>query len=114
MSKGSGVGRGLGGTRLRASDVRARRAFERRGLRGVPVPQGGLRPESFAYLRAGGKVHGGLPRITVQPGGRPTITDGRHRTTIARERGERTIRATVQGMGPSGGIRWRYTGLIKI
>lgn len=114
MSKGSGVGRGLAGTRLRASDLRARRAFERRGLRGVQVPQSGLRPESFAYLRAGGKVHGGLPRVTIMPDGRATITDGRHRITLAREQGRATIRAVVQGMGREGGIRWRYTGPIKI
>lgn len=113
MSKGGGVGRGIRGVRLRASDLRARSAFERRGLRGQSIPQSGLRPESFAYLRAGGVVRG-LPRVTVYPDGRAAITDGRHRITLARERGERTIEAVVQGMGTKGGIRWRYQGLVKI
>jgi hypothetical protein len=114
VSKGSGVGRGLRGTRLRTTDIARRNAFLRRGLRGQAMPQSGLRSESFAHLRAGKAVHGGPPRVTVHADGRATTTDGRHRILLARERGQTTIEAIVQGMGTRAGIRWRWRGRIPI
>lgn len=116
MAKGSGAGRGVSGTRLRASDLRHRSAFLRRGLRGQDI-SGGLpfRSASFSHLRGGGTTSSALPvTVTVYPNGRAAVTDGRHRITVARERGDRTINAVVQGMGKRGGIRWTRRGSIKI
>lgn len=76
------------------------------GIRGVAVNQTGLRPASFAHLRAGGKVLGGPPTVTLFAGQKsPVITDGRHRITLARERGEKSMEAVVRQMGPRGGLK---------
>lgn len=116
MSKGGGVGRGGSGTRLRASDIRARASFMRTGLRGRDVAgRLPMRAESFAHLRGGGGTSGALPvTIKVRSDGTRAIVDGRHRITVARERGQSTIQARVIGEGPKGGVRWSYTGRIKI
>lgn len=73
-----------------------------------------MRPASLAFLRGGGKVLGGKPRIMVEPDGRARVIDGRHRITIARERGQKTITAQVIGLGRRGGERWRVTTKVKI
>jgi len=113
MSKGGGAGGGGTGGRSRSSDVSMKNNFLRNGLTGHAVPQSGLRPESFAHLRAGGAVHGGPVTVKVTAKGNH-IVDGRHRITIARERGDKTIHARVIGEGPRGGVRWKHTGHIKI
>lgn len=76
------------------------------GLRGKDI-SGGMpfRPESFAHLRAGKAIHGGIPSVTVYADGRPVVQDGRHRITIARERGDKFIEARVTELGPRGGVR---------
>lgn len=85
------------------------------GARGLAVPQQGLRPESFDYLRAGGKPVASLPvMVAFLPDGVRHIVDGRHRITIAREHGLEWIRGTMLGYGPRGGRLWKYTGLIPI
>lgn len=73
-------------------------------LTGLQIPQSGLRPESFAYLRAGGKVHGGRPQLGIMHDGKVAIYDGRHRLTLAREKGE-LINVVVRWYGPRGGVR---------
>ncbi len=79
------------------------------------IPQSGLRTESFKYLRAGGKSVDSMPvTFAVDADGRYRIIDGRHRLTLARERGDATIRAKVIGYGPRGGTRWTHVGDIKI
>jgi hypothetical protein len=85
------------------------------GAHGLAVPQSGLRPESFTYLRAGGKPVRSLPiTIVVWPDGTRHIQDGRHRITIARELGQLQVVGRMLGYGPRGGIRWRYRGPIPI
>lgn len=98
MSKGSGLSRGAprGETQLAQ--------LMRVGFSGA-VPQSGLRPESFAHLRAGGDVYGGSPILKIRADGGVQIVDGRHRITLARERGAKTIRARVLVEGPRGGTR---------
>lgn len=116
-SGGSGGSYGSGGAGGRAADTAAPalQAFLASGLRGVPVPSSGLRPESFAYLRSGGVAYGGKPKIQVETKtGTPRIVDGRHRISLARERGESTIDADVYTLGPRGAARLAYTGPVKI
>jgi hypothetical protein len=72
-----------------------------------------LRAGSLSYLRGGGAARGGIT-INVYPTGKGGVVDGRHRITVARERGAKTVVATVIGVGPRGGQRWRYTGPVKI
>lgn len=85
------------------------------GARGLVVPQQGLRAESFAYLRGGGKPVASLPvTVVFWPDGNRNIVDGRHRITLARERGEQLIRGKMKGYGPRGGVVWTYTGQIPI
>ncbi len=83
-------------------------------MRGIAIPQSGLRPASFAHLRAGGKVYGGIPTFGVRADGSRYIIDGRHRLTLARERGDKTIQARVIAFGARLGTRWEHTGKIKI
>lgn len=69
------------------------------------VPQQGLRPESFAHLRAGGAVYGGIPTLKIQADGMVNIVDGRHRITLARERGDTSFAARILVEGPRGGVK---------
>jgi hypothetical protein len=88
--------------------------FLDRGFRGRDVTHKlALRGQSLEYLRAGGKTNDPV-RINVYPDGSSGVTDGRHRITVARERGENFVQATVSGVGPRGGSLWTYTGLVKI
>ena len=85
------------------------------GATGLEVPQAGLRPESFEWLRAGGREAPSLPvTIAFWPDGSRHIVDGRHRITIAREQGKREIWGRLIGYGPRGGLRWKYTGRFPI
>lgn len=85
------------------------------GAKGLDVPVSGLRPESFAYLRAGGKPVPTLPvTLAFYPDGTRHIVDGRHRITLARELGETTIRGKIIGYGPRLGVVWRHTGRFPI
>jgi hypothetical protein len=85
------------------------------GARGLPIRQTGLRDESFKFLRAGGVPVATMPvTLVVYPGREIVINDGRHRITIARERGETRIHGRILGYGARGAIRWRYTGMIPI
>jgi hypothetical protein len=68
------------------------------------IPQSGLRPESFDYLRSGGAAHGGIPTLKLTADGPVHIVDGRHRIALARERGDKTIKARVLVEGARGGI----------
>lgn len=90
------------------------RRAQQDGIRGLAVPQSGLRPESFAHLRSGGAVHGGPPRIKFEAAGSARIIDGRHRIMLARERGDKTIDAIVYGEGKRGGVRWERRMKIPI
>ena len=85
------------------------------GARGLEVPQSGLRPESFAYLRSGGPTVPTAPvTIVFYPDGKRAIADGRHRITLARERGETSIHGRMIGYGPRLGILWRHSGRVPI
>ena len=85
------------------------------GARGLEVPQQGLRPESFAYLSAGGKPLPSLPvTIVFWSDGKRSIQDGRHRITMARERGEQSIPGKMKAYGPRGGVVWSFTGKVPI
>lgn len=87
----------------------------RDGFRGMPIPQSGLREESFNFLRDGGTPVASMPvTLVVYPDGLRVINDGRHRITLARERGETRVHGRILGYGPRGAIRWRYTGMIPI
>jgi hypothetical protein len=95
--------------------VRAEKAaFLATGMQGVAVPQSGLRPESFAHLRSGGAVYGGPVTFGIRHDGSRYIIDGRHRLTLARERGDAEIDARVVAYGKRMGVRWEYTGKVKI
>ena len=69
------------------------------------VPQSGLRPESFAHLRAGGAVYGGIPTLRIRNDGFVNIVDGRHRITIARERGDASMQFRVLVEGQRGAVK---------
>jgi hypothetical protein len=85
------------------------------GANGLAVPHSGLRSESFAWLRAGGKPVHSLPiTIVVWPDGTRHIQDGRHRITLARELGQTHVHGRILGYGPRGGVRWRYRGQFPI
>jgi hypothetical protein len=87
----------------------------KRGAHGLAIPQGGLRPESFTYLRAGGKPVPTLPvTLAIYPGGKLAIVDGRHRITIARELGHTHVPGKIVAYGPRLGVLWRYTGAIRV
>lgn len=108
---GSGAVAAISGNATGKAQVRQ---FLKRGLQGTAIHQTGLRPESFAHLRAGGKVLGGGIKVTVYPDGKFRLQDGRHRTTIARESGVKSLTGTVTVLGPRGGVRATYDGPIKI
>lgn len=123
MSKGGGGGGGtknsggVGGRSATTGSAKAKQAiqgFLKQGARGMAIQQTGMRPESLAHLRAGGKVLGGGIKVTIYPDGQAKITDGRHRITLAREQGTKTLDGTVQVMGPKGGIQATYDGPIKV
>lgn len=85
------------------------------GARGLKVPASGLRPESFDYLRKGGKPVPTLPvMLAFYPDGTRHIVDGRHRILLARERGETSITGRMIGYGPRLGIVWKHTGKFPI
>lgn len=73
-------------------------------LTSLEIPESGLRPESFAYLRAGGRPYGGKPSLGIQADGQIVIWDGRHRLLLARESGT-PIPVVVRWYGPRGGLR---------
>lgn len=66
--------------------------------------KGGMRTESLDYIRGGGKVQP-TDRIRVEqwPGQEPNIGNGRHRMTVARERGEDHVVGDYVEYGPRGG-----------
>jgi hypothetical protein len=86
------------------------------GARGLEVPTSGLRDESFAYLRGGGKASRRHPvtlAVDVETGKR-SIVDGRHRILEARREGAPWIQGVIEGRGPRGGLIWRYKGWFQI
>jgi hypothetical protein len=89
--------------------------FFRVGLRGVTIPEAGLRPESFRYLRTGGAAHGGPVSVGLNVAtGEAWIIDGRHRILLARERARPAIHARVYGYGPRGAKRWMAEGELPV
>lgn len=107
------MAKGAGGAGGKGSVIRS---FLRNGLSGADVTHGlPMRAASFEHLRAGGSASSALPvTVSLYPGQTPRVTDGRHRISVARERGSRSIQATVIEYGPRGGVRSRYTGPVKI
>lgn len=79
-----------------AQQVRA--ALERQSV--------GMRAESFAYLRAGGKVQP-FDRVRLEqwPDAELAIGNGRHRIALALERGDDHIIGDFVQYGPRGGVR---------
>lgn len=93
------------------------------GATGLAIPQSGLRPESFAWLKSRGEdgAHPwtrGVPSLPITiaffADGQRSIVDGRHRITLAREAGETWVKGRLLGYGARGGIRWQHTGWIPI
>lgn len=85
------------------------------GARGLEVPQSGLRDASFEYLRKGGAASPKYPvTIAVEDDGKRYFVDGRHRTALARERGETTVQGTIIGLNENGEVKWSHTGDIPI
>jgi hypothetical protein len=99
---------------MATADSRNKASILRTGIRGLAIPQGGMRPASLEYLKSGGKVFGGGVRVAVDPDGSRRIIDGRHRISLAREAGQKTMKIQVIGMGPRGGERWTINRKIKI
>ncbi len=56
----------------------------------------------------------GLPQLTLQPDGSVSLTNGRHRLTVARELGLRQIVARLRKLGPRGGVLWEFVGPIRV
>lgn len=85
------------------------------GARNLSVPEEGLRPETFKYLREGGRASEALPiTVVVYPEGVRRIVDGRHRIMLARAAGEKHVHGVIWEMGVRGGKRWSYTGKLPI
>lgn len=103
----SAAGYPLGGPRAAPAPARPRA----RPAPAVSVPQdltqgGGfpLRPASLEYLRAGGAASEALPvTVVIRPDGTTYVRDGRHRISLARERGESFVLGDVIQQGPRGG-----------
>lgn len=63
-----------------------------------------MRADSLVHLRQGGRVSPAAPiTFTKYPHG-TRLTDGRHRITVARERGESHVSGVLRTMGPRGGV----------
>lgn len=105
MAKGSGGGgRGsVGAVSIRGKGVAA--------LFGSAP--GTMRPESFAFLRGGGKASPGTPvTLTRYADGKLVGTDGRHRITVAREQGKKSITGELRTVGPRGGEKRRKVRIL--
>jgi hypothetical protein len=119
MAKGNGGGggaHGVGGAAGRSAGKGvSRQQFLRQGMRGVDI-KGRLdwKTGSFDYLKGGGKVTNSPITFGVAANGRRYVIDGRHRTTLAKERGDKTIHAKVVAYGPRMGVLWTYEGPVKI
>jgi SPP1 gp7 family putative phage head morphogenesis protein len=61
-----------------------------------------------------GRSRGGLPQITIEADGRVLLGNGRHRLTVAREKGLRQLQVHLRKLGPRGGELWAYIGLVRI
>lgn len=119
MAKGIGGGggsHGVGGAGGRsARRVVTRDAFLRNGMRGADIKgRASWKTGSFDYLRGGGKVTNSPITFGIAADGKRYVIDGRHRTTLAKERGDKTIHARVVAYGPRMGIKWTYEGPVKI
>lgn len=119
MSKGAGGGggaHGVGGAGGRsAKRVITKASFLRQGMRGADIKGTlGWKTGSFEYLRGGGVPHNSPITFGVHADGKRYVIDGRHRTTLAKERGAKTIHAKVIHYGPRMGVRWTYEGPVKI
>jgi hypothetical protein len=70
---------------------------------------GTMRPESLTFLRSGGKDSAAMPVTLTRYAGDSRIlgTDGRHRITVARERGETKIQGVLREIGKRGGVKKR-------
>jgi hypothetical protein len=103
VSKGLGIGRGSGFARVtRISQVRINRS--------------GMRLASAAFVREAREAGRKLApiAITVEKGHAPYLSDGRHRLQIARERGDKSIEATLRYVGPRGAVRKTEKRRIRI
>lgn len=114
MGKGAGGvgsrGGGGGGGSISAAEVTSTSQIS------LGNPEG-MRPESFAYVRAAAARGQTLApiEISIFPDlKRPVLQDGRHRLSVARERGDKSITATIRTYGPRGGLRGTVTKRLKI
>ncbi len=106
MAKGSGGG-GRGG-KLGTVSVRGRSASELFGS-----APGTMREGSFKFLRSGGKADPKFPvTLTKTPDGKIRGTDGRHRITLAREAGQKSIQGMLRILGPRGGEKRRKVKIL--
>lgn len=81
----------------------------------IEIPQSGLRPESFDYLRSGGKARDKAPiTFAVEADGSRRIVDGRHRLILAKEAGESSVDARVLHYDGEGNILRESTGPVRI
>lgn len=73
----------------------------------------GMRDASLEFLRAGGAASEAMPvTFAIEHDGKLRGIDGRHRITVARERGDEFINVKVILLGPRGGTKWE--GFLKI
>ncbi len=80
------------------------------------VDHSGMRPESLALVRGqrSSKIIMRPIVVSVYPGERPILTDGRHRLQVARERGDATIQALIRTYDREGNTVSRVERTIKI
>lgn len=106
MSKGSGGGGR--GTRLSSVSIRGKSVESL-----FRSAAGTMRSASFAFLRGGGKASKSTPvTLTKYPDGSLRGTDGRHRITIAREQGKKSIGGVLRTMGPRGGVKTKKVRIL--
>lgn len=127
---GEAIAAGVTAGALKASPAvraEAARAFggtraSQRGAVDIPVTgeqmtaalekqKSGMRPESLEHLRKGGEVRGGPVRIESYPDTGPTIGNGRHRMTVARERGEPYVTGDYVEYDAEGNVKRKLSGV---
>jgi hypothetical protein len=105
MSKSAGGGGGGGGGMAAVTNTAQ-----------LEIAPSGMRPESLEQVRAqrdAGQTMRPI-EVSVYPGERPFLQDGRHRLQVAQERGDKTIEARIRYYGARGGLRQTVSRRVKV